>query len=128
MDRLDSFRPLVGGAVWRGTATRHSDVFLPLFCEDPKSVEWFLLDQHITYHPGSSRGWRGQEVPALTIRVRCEPLGQWILIHLLVHDLDDLRGALKPDAQGQLSRGEARALRARMGLTSFEDNPQVGES
>ncbi len=123
MDRLDRFRPLVGGAVWRGTATRHSDVYLPLFCDDPKSVEWFLLDQRIAYHPGSSRGWRGGEVPALSIRVRCEPLGQWVLVHLLLHDLDDLRGALKPDDRGQPPRGDAQALRARMELAGLADNP-----
>jgi hypothetical protein len=55
---------------------------------------------------------RGEPVPTLTLRVRCEPLGQWVLVHLMVHDLDELRGALKPDAQGRKPRGDAVAVRA----------------
>ena len=35
MLRLAEFRPYVGGAVWRGTATRWSAVHLDLYCDDP---------------------------------------------------------------------------------------------
>jgi hypothetical protein len=44
--------------------------------------------------------------------VRCEALAQWVLVHLLVYDRDDVRGALKPDAQGRKPRGNAAAVRA----------------
>ena len=111
MDRLQVFRPHLGGAVWHGTATRHSDVYLQLFCEDPKAPEWTLLDHRVEYHPGTVNGWRGEPVEALTLRVRSEALGQWVLVHLMVHDLDDQRGALKSDAQGRKPRGDAAALR-----------------
>lgn len=111
MERLAEFRPHLGGAVWHGTATRHSDIHLQLFCEDPKAAEWALLDRRVDYHPGTVTGFRGEPVDALSLRVRCEPLGQWVLIHLLVHDLDEQRGALKPDAQGRRPRGDAQALR-----------------
>jgi hypothetical protein len=111
MDRLQAFRPHLGGAVWHGTATRHSDIYLQLFCEDPKAPEWTLLDHRVEYHPGTVNGWRGEPVEALTLRVRSEALGQWVLVHLMVHDLDDQRGALKPDAQGRKPRGDAVALR-----------------
>lgn len=111
MDRLQAFRPHLGGAVWHGTATRHSDIYLQLFCEDPKAPEWTLLDHRVEYHPGTVNGWRGEPVEALTLRVRSESLGQWVLVHLMVHDLDDQRGALKPDAQGRKPRGDAAALR-----------------
>jgi hypothetical protein len=111
MDRLAEFRPHLGGAVWHGTATRHSDIHLQLFCEDPKAAEWALLDRRVDYHPGTGTGFRGEPVEALSLRARCEPLDQWVLIHLLVHDLDEQRGALKPDAQGRRPRGDAQALR-----------------
>jgi len=111
MDRLQAFRPHLGGAVWHGMATRHSDIYLQLFCEDPKAPEWTLLDHRVEYHPGTVNGWRGEPVEALTLRVRSEALGQWVLVHLMVHDLDDLRGALKPDAQGRKPRGDVVALR-----------------
>ncbi|MBA4263266.1 MAG: hypothetical protein C0443_14960 [Comamonadaceae bacterium] len=120
MDRLAEFRPHLGGAVWHGTATRHSDVCIQLFCDDPKAVELELLNHRVDYHPGSVPGWRGEPVDALTVRSRCEALGQWVLVHLMVHDLDGLRGALKPDALGRKPRGDARALRA---LLATETRP-----
>lgn len=112
MDRLAPFRPHLGGAVWQGTATRHSDIYMQLFCDDPKTAEFALLDHRVEYHPGTVNGWRSEPVQALTLRTRCEALGQWVLIHLMVHDLDDQRGALKPDAQGRKPRGDAAAVRA----------------
>jgi len=120
MDRLTTFRPHLGGAVWHGTATRHSDIYVQLFCDDPKSAELSLLDHRVDYYPGSVNGWRGEPVQALTLRTRCEALGQWVLVHLMVHDLDDLRGALKPDAQGRKPRGDVAALRTLMAQTPTE--------
>lgn len=111
MDRLQAFRPHLGGAVWHGTATRHSDVHIQLFCDDPKAPELALLDHRVDYHPGEVPGWRGEPVPTLSLRERCAALDQWVLVHLMVHAHDDLRGALKPDAQGRKPRGEAAALR-----------------
>jgi hypothetical protein len=111
MERLQAFRPYLGGSVWHGTATRHSDVYLQLFCDDPKAPEWTLLDHRVEYHPGTVNGWRGEPVEALTLRTRCEALGQWVLVHLMVHEHDDLRGALKPDARGLSQRGDLAALR-----------------
>lgn len=117
MGRLAAFRPHLGGAIWHGTATRHSDIYVQLFCDDPKSAELALLDHRVDYHPGTVNGWRGEPVQALTLRTRCDALGQWVLVHLMVHDLDDLRGALKPDAQGRKPRGDAQALRALLAPT-----------
>ncbi len=114
MERLKDFRPHLGGAVWHGTATRHSDIYLQLFCDDPKAPEWALMDHRVEYHPGEVPGWRGEPVQALSLRDRCDALGQWVLVHLMVHEHDDLRGALKPDAQGRKPRGDASALRRLM--------------
>lgn len=125
MGRLAEFRPHLGGAVWHGTATRHSDIYIQLFCDDPKSAELALLDHRVDYHPGSINGWRGEPVQALTLRTRCDALGQWVLVHLMVHDLDDLRGALKPDAQGRKPRGDAQALRALMALAPTNTQDQT---
>ncbi|WP_291009721.1 hypothetical protein [Hydrogenophaga sp.] len=125
MGRLAAFNPHLGGAVWHGTATRHSDIHLYLFCEDPKSAEWALIDQRVDYRAGEVPGWRGEPVPALTLRCRAEALDQWVMLHLLVHDLDDLRGALKADAQGRKPRGHAQALRALMSVAV--DAPEAGQ-
>ena len=125
MDRLEAFRPHLGGAVWQGTATRHSDIYIQLFCDDPKAPEWALLDHRVEYHPGEVSGWRGEPVQALSLRDRSETLGQWVLVHLMVHAHDDLRGALKPDAQGRKPRGDAAALRRLMAEQGEAGNEAV---
>jgi hypothetical protein len=113
MDRLATFRPHLCGAVWHGTATRHSDIYVQLYCDDPKAAEWALLDHRVEYHPGTAASdAQGEPVEALTLRLRCDALGQWVLLHLLVLDHDALRGALKPDAQGRRPRGDAHDVRA----------------
>ena len=112
LERLAEFTPYLGGAVWHGTATRHSDIYIQLFCEDPKAAEWRLLDKGVSYEVGTVMGWKGEPVNALSLRVRSQPLQQWVLVHLMVYDLDDVRGALKPDAQGRKPRGDAGALSA----------------
>lgn len=114
MERLADFEPLLAGAVWLGTATRHSDIYLQLYCDDPKTAEFQLLDRRVDYQPGTVTGWRGEPVEVLTVRSRCDNLNQWVLVHLMLYDRDDVRGALKPDVQGRVLRGGAQALRRLM--------------
>ena len=47
MERLAQFRPYLGGAVWHGTATRLSDIYIQLFCDDPKSAELALIENGV---------------------------------------------------------------------------------
>jgi hypothetical protein len=111
MQRMAVFRPHVGGAVWHGTATRLSDVYIQLFCDDSKSAEIALIDHHVYYEPRTVTGFHGEHVEALSVHATSRALGEEIGVHLLVYDLDDLRGALKPDAQGRTPRGDLQALR-----------------
>jgi hypothetical protein len=111
MERMAQFRPHVGGAVWHGTATRLSDIYVQLFCDDPKSAEIALIDHHVDYEPRMVTGFHGEQVEALSVHAASRALGEEIGVHLLVYDLDDLRGALKPDAQGRVPRGNLAALR-----------------
>lgn len=114
MDRLAPFRPHISGAVWNGTATRRSDIYLQLFCDDPKSAEITLIDQRVDFEARTVSGMRGQPVDALSFSAPCPDLGEAIGIHLMIHDHDDLRGALKPDASGQVLRGDRHALARRL--------------
>lgn len=111
MGRLTEFRPHLGGAVWRGTATRLSDIFLQLFCDDPKSAEIKLIDHNVRYDVSSVQGFHGEPVDALSMSCLCPELGESVGVHLLIYDLDDLRGALKPDTQGFGYRGDLSSLR-----------------
>ena len=114
MQRLAEFRPHLTGAVWNGTATRLSDVYLQLFCDDPKSAEIALINQGVAFEAQQVRGFRGEMVDALSFSVFCSGLGEHVGVHLMIHDHDDVRGALKPAADGRPARGDEQALRARM--------------
>ncbi|GAB4210940.1 MAG: hypothetical protein Fur007_00180 [Rhodoferax sp.] len=106
---LAAFRPHVGGAVWRGTATWHSDVELHLFCDDPKAAELGLIDMGLQFSVGQTQGFRGDCVDVLSLSARCPGRTQPVRVHLMIYDYDDLRGAIKPDARGRW-RGDAQAL------------------
>ena len=67
MDRMAAFRPHLGGAVWHGTATRMSDIYLQLFCDDPKSAEIALIDHGVSYETGMLPGLHGQPVDTLSV-------------------------------------------------------------
>lgn len=112
MLRLADFRPHLGGAAWRGTATRLASLHLDLYCDDPKAMEISLINLGIAYDSASLPNPRGGEpMNLLTLADRCPEFGESVTLHLAVRDLDDLRGALKPDVQGLSWRGDARALR-----------------
>ena len=114
MERMALFRPHLAGAVWHGTATRLSDIYLQLFCDDSKSAEIELINQHVDYEPRQVHGFQGEMVEALSIHARCPSLGpgEVVGVHLMVHDLDDVRGALRPDAKKRIPRGDLAAVRA----------------
>ena len=111
MERMAVFRPHLGGAVWNGTATRLSDVYLQLFCDDPKSAEIALIDHGVDYEPATVQGLHGKPVDALSVGVLSRELGLVVGVHFLVYDLDDLRGALRRDARGRAPRGDMAAVR-----------------
>lgn len=114
MARLAEFRPHLCGAVWRGTATRLSNIHLQLFCDDSKATEIALINMNIDYEVGATRGPRGQDIDALSISVPCPALQEHVSLVLSILDHDDLRGSLKTDAQGRSERGDLNALRKLM--------------
>jgi len=111
MQRVPEFRPHLSGAVWRGTATRLSDIYIQLFCDDAKSAELLLIDKGVRYEVHAVSGFKGETVDALSVRSRCEVLNEEIGVHFMVYDYDDLRGALLPDTRGRSWRGDTEAVR-----------------
>ena len=112
MERMAPFRPYLGGAVWHGTATRLSDIYIQLFCDDPKSAELALIDHGIEYEARTVGGFNGESVEALSVSSMSPELNEPIGVHLMVYDHDDVRGALKRDAKGRTPRGDLAAVRA----------------
>jgi hypothetical protein len=110
MQRMSAFRPYLTGAVWNGTATRLSDIYIQLFCDDSKSAEIALIEHQVDYEPRTVTGFTGGNVEALSLRSQCKPLNETVGVHLMVYDHNDLRGALRPDSKGRPSRGDLGAV------------------
>lgn len=49
MERLSSFEPELTQGVAAGWATEHSEIHIELIADDPKRVEFFLLNEHIAF-------------------------------------------------------------------------------
>jgi hypothetical protein len=113
MERLAAFRPHLTGAVWRGTATRLSSVFIDLFCDDSKSAEIALIDQRVDYDVSSVDGPRRRVLDVLNLHVPSAKIPAGVHVALTVRDYDDLRGALHRDARGRSDRGDLATLRSR---------------
>jgi hypothetical protein len=111
MERLSAYRPHLGGAVWHGTATRLSDIYLQLFCDDSKSAEIALIDHNVQYAVGSVTGLHGETVDALSLHSMCPGLNEMVGVHLMIYDYDDMRGALKEDRRGRSPRGNIAAVK-----------------
>ena len=111
MERMAAFWPHLAGAVWHGTATRLSDIYIQLFCDDSKSAEISLIDHQVNYVARTISGFHGESVEALSVHAFCPDLNEEVGVHLLVYDRDDVRGALRPDAKGRTPRGDLAAVR-----------------
>ncbi len=114
MGRLAAWRPHLSGAVWRGTATRLSSVHLDLYCDDPKAAEIALINAGESFDTGALDRPGREPLEVLTLTSPCAALGEPVTVHLMLHDLDDQRGALKPDARGRPWRGNLAALQRLM--------------
>lgn len=111
MERLKQYRPYLSGAVWHGTATKLSDVYIQLFCDDTKSVEITLINQEQHYIATSVMGLHGEAVDALSLHCVCKDLSANVGVHLMIYEYDDVRGALKSDSQGRKPRGDLAAVK-----------------
>ncbi|MEK9720525.1 MAG: UDP-N-acetylmuramate--alanine ligase [Quisquiliibacterium sp.] len=108
MDKLAQFRPLVTGAAWKGIVAEHAPLHLQVFHENPKEVQYWLLDRNIRFEVDLIEHFRARDqVEALMFEWR----GESVL--LSVYGYDDLRGALKPGASGA-QRGDREALEKKM--------------
>jgi len=111
MDMLGEFNPYLTGAVLNGTAGEHDDIHLQLFAESAKEVEIWLLNRNVNIEISETPHFKGgRHDPVETVSF----LWQKETIHAELYELNDLRGALKPRADGRLQRVDAAGLRALM--------------
>jgi hypothetical protein len=107
MLELAQFNPYLTGAALNGTAGEHSDVYLQLFAESPKEVQIYLLNKNIQFEVSETRHFKSGHEPVETVSFIWEKEG----IHLMLYELDDLRGAVKAGAAGKLERANVDAVR-----------------
>ncbi len=111
MDALGDFKPYLTGPVLNGTAGEHDDIRLQLFADSAKDVQIFLLDKKVDIDISETPHFKGARFdPVETVSFLWHKEG----VHAEVYGLDDLRGALKPRADGRAQRADAGALRALM--------------
>jgi hypothetical protein len=109
MEALERFNPYLTGNVLSGTAGDYDDIHLQLFAESAKEIEIFLLNQNVNFEITESSHYKGGNYdPVETLSFLWKNEG----VHAQLYELDDLRGALKPRADGRLLRADAAALRA----------------
>jgi hypothetical protein len=105
MQEFAAFNPYLTGSVLRGSAGRYADIQLQLFCDNPKSVEHYLLGKGIQYRSAESRLYAGDMAPVLIF----EREGYDVYLTLLAPR--DLRLPLKTTPAGKpLERAKADAV------------------
>jgi hypothetical protein len=111
MEQLAEFRPYLTGAVLNGTAGEHDAINLQLFADSAKEVEIFLLNRNVDIDISEMphfKGGRHEPVETVSFQWKQET------IHAELYEMNDLRGALKPRADGRLQRVDAAGLRSLM--------------
>jgi len=111
MEALAQFSPYLTGAVLNGTASEHDDIHLQLFAESAKEVEIFLLNRNVNIEISETPHFKGRRhEPVETVSFLWRNEG----VHAELYEMNDLRGALKPRADGRPQRADAATLRALM--------------
>ena len=93
MTDLAQFNPYLTGAAFNGTAGEYSDIYIQLFTESPKEVQIFLLNKNVMFEVSETPHFRRGHPPVETVSFLFEKEG----IHLVLYELDDLRGARGPE-------------------------------
>ena len=112
MDLFEDFEPHVAGPVLSGAIGRHPTLHLHLFADDPKSLEWFLLNEAIPYQPSQQKlhvAGQARVLPCFLLNVEGTD------VELLLFEWADRRHPARLTAEGRsLERAGRAALIARM--------------
>lgn len=122
MEALAHFQPYLTGPVLNGTAGEHDDIHLQLFADSAKEVQIFLLGKNVDIDISETPHFKGaRHDPVETVSFLWHREG----VHAQLYELNDLRGALKPRADGRVQRADAAAVRA---LIAAGDSPPHQEN
>jgi hypothetical protein len=104
MQELASFEPIVFGSLVSGTANEHSDIYLLVFPDNPKEIEYWLLNRNIPIEAADMNPVDGKPVDGLQFQWKKE----WVALGVL--DPRRRRGLLKAPADGHVTRTDLQGL------------------
>jgi hypothetical protein len=108
MRELAAFNPYLTGSVLRGSAGRYADIQLQLFCDNPKSVEHYLLGQGIPFRSAQMRLYAGDMTVAAPVLIFNR---DGYDVHLTLLSPRDVRLPLKTTPAGRpLERAKTDAV------------------
>ncbi|MGK5025857.1 hypothetical protein [Janthinobacterium sp. RB2R34] len=117
MEALQQFHPLLSGPVLNGTAGPHDEIYLQLFAESAKDIHIFLLNKNVVLDMSETPHFKGPRYDAVeTASFLWKNEG----VHAAMYELDDMRGALKPKADGKLLRTDIVGLRTLLSKSQAE--------
>ncbi|MDQ1919842.1 hypothetical protein [Massilia pseudoviolaceinigra] len=120
MDALAEFSPYLTGAVLNGTAGEYDDIELQLFADSAKEVQIYLLNRNVTIDISETPHFKGARYdPVETVSFLWHGEG----VHAELYEKHDLRGALKPRADGRLLRADAATVRSMMTPPTSPQDP-----
>jgi len=108
MDALADFNPYITGPVLQGTAGEYDDIHLQLFADSAKEVQIYLLNRNVNIEISETPHFKGGRKPVETVSFPWKTE----TVHAQLFEYQDLRGALKPRADGRPQRLDAAGLRA----------------
>lgn len=111
MEELEKFRPYLVGPVLKGTAGRFSDIDLQVFTDDPKAVEFHLLNRRIPYDVSQQRRFSGDQSRAVSV-LRLEHEG--VPVNLAIFTANDERATVRSTPGGRAIERAGLAAVARL--------------
>lgn len=112
MQALADFEPIVYGACVNGTGSQHSDLHLLAFADNPKEIDYWLLNQNIDFEACEDALLAGRSFPAVAFQWN----ERWV--QLGTAHLHERRGLLKGRAQTHLFQTDTAGL-----FNLFNENP-----
>jgi hypothetical protein len=117
MEQLGDFNPYLTGSALNGTAGEHDEIHLQLFAESAKEVEIWLLNRNVNIDISETPHFKGgRHDPVETVSF----VWHKEMVHAELYEMNDLRGALKPRADGRVQRLDRAGVRALL----TQDNPE----
>lgn len=118
MEALGEFNPYLTGPVLNGLAAEHDAIHLQLFADSAKEVQIYLLNRNVNIDISETPHFKGgRHAPVETVSF------PWMkeTVHAELYEYQDLRGALKPRADGRPQRIDTAGLRALIGADNKTD-------